>query len=239
MRKYYFTNNGTITINIISKISDMFMKYHSIEDMYYKTKDDLSRAWDVNVYEVESKTRQLETTTLLTTLNIDHKSIIIFKTSDLDELVDNYGESDEVKAWASYYTKPNNEDAAAVFIINDFDIETKDEHFSDEEILEYRFLCKYISLLHEFGHVKDFFEQNNFKKKHGIRSVNLVLAEAFADNFALRYMKNSPDGFVKLARSMMAGAIINRRYDDEFYRQVYESTIKLFPISKLKKWANI
>ena len=215
------------------------MFYQTIAELYFDTKEHLSKEFGANVYEVEYSSYKVDKSLLLSQLGIGHRSIINFVPSDSDELVTNYGESDDVKGWVTYFTQNDNSHHAAVFIISDFEFEHSGDELDEDSMLEHKYLYKYLSLLHEFGHVKDFIEQNNIHHTDDVFTINLVHAEAFADNFALRKMKNSPEPYIKLARKMMANAVIKRRKIDDFYNQVYQATINLFPKSKLTKWAEI
>ena len=50
-------------------------------------------------------------------------------------------------------------------------------------------------------------------------------------------MKNSSEPLVKYARKVMAKSVIKRKHENDFCRQVYMETIKLFNEEKLIQWA--
>ena len=213
------------------------MVYDSACKLFLDAKHLLSSEFNINVYEVKASAYSYGQTELLSTLGIQHQSIINFSTTNDNELVKCYGCSKDVKAWVTYFIANDLTRHAVVFIIDDFLFESDRDDSSEESEIEDVYICKYISLLHEFGHVKDFINQQHIRYADNKPSVDLVRSEAFADNFALRKMKNSSEPLVKYARKVMAKSVIKRKHENDFCRQVYMETIKLFNEEKLIQWA--
>ncbi|MFB2719594.1 hypothetical protein [Shewanella xiamenensis] len=151
--------------------------------------------------------------------DIDYEEIIRFSNSS--------GVSDEhleMPAFTNFFLK-NGLSKAAIFIKKTF----------IEEHEEYNYLWKYIMLIHEIGHLNDFrrCQYLNWKK----RECNIVMAEAFAEIYSLKYFSRRNDQHHRLCRAYLAERIINFENYGEKHRAILQQILKTYPRKKLIQWS--
>ena len=185
-----------------------------------------------SITEVEASDNGLPNVQLFHKYNIPYDEFVGFKDGSDDSLHVGYGESPDVKGWATNYIH-NGEFRTIIFIVAN--PEYSDMQLDDEEHLEMISILKSMTLLHELGHVHDI--QNSINYDLSNRRVDLVRAEAYADIFAIKKLKRWKGPSGKYALQTMSASILERRFSSEFYSQVHRNITKKVLESHMRKWA--
>ncbi|EKO3573807.1 hypothetical protein M3923_003535 [Vibrio metschnikovii] len=151
--------------------------------------------------------------------NICHDEIISFSLSGGD-----YNRDLEMPGFTIFFIN-NGKAKAAIFINGKL-------HDLNENQNE---LCKYITLIHEIGHVNDFRKCKNINWKK--RSCNLVMAEAFAEIHSLKYFSLRNDQYHRLCRKVLANRILNFENYGDIYQAILLQILKTYPQKKLLQWS--
>ena len=128
------------------------------------------------IIEVEHSKISLAPNDLLTERNIKFDELIGFHNESGNSCKDNV----DTPGGYAIFTRMNSE-IKPIIVINIDPFHSNEELSKDEDIIS---LSKYVTLLHEFGHIDDFENQINFKLNP--YSVNVDLTEAYAEIFTLK-----------------------------------------------------
>ncbi|NAX48820.1 hypothetical protein CAG70_17690 [Photobacterium halotolerans] len=204
----------------------------SASEMYY---DLLSNRCELDlafIGEVSLENYRLSPEENFAQLGIQYDEILRYLDIEDDSRSVGYGESVDIKAWTTNFII-SGELKSAVFIISN--PEYSGCKLSGENEDEFLTMLKFMSLVHELGHVHDF--QNSINFDHDERHVKLCDAEAYADVFAIKYFKSLKHPYGDFALKLYSRAMLERLSSSEFYKQVHSRIKKKVLESKLRKWA--
>ncbi|EHH0751420.1 hypothetical protein J7I08_004169 [Vibrio vulnificus] len=153
---------------------------------------------------------------------IDYDEIIKFSTS---EEISN--DNDLNMPGCTNFFMHNGRAKAAIFIKEKF----------DENLEESNELWKYLILVHEIGHVNDFRRSKYLNWKRGV--CDLVMAEAFAEIYSLKFFSRRNDKYHQLCRDLLASRILDfENYGSELHRQILNQVLKTYSKKKLRQWSS-
>lgn len=204
----------------------------SISEMYSDLLTDRCGIKVAKIFEVDADTYHLTTEECLKFHGIDFDSVLHYKASQDETETYGYGESEAVKGWVSNYIK-DEICQSVIFIIKDPKYDG--DELEDSKRQDFLSLFKYLTLLHELGHVDDFTNGNNFY--HETRTVDLIKAEAYADIFVIKYLKSKRHPYEALALTTFCKGILARTRTDHFYSEVHKEITKKILEPRIRKWA--
>ena len=97
-------------------------------------------------------------------------------------------------------------------------------------------IYKYLFLIHELAHVRDFrnCKYINWKTKE----TDLLKAEVYAEISTLKFLSQQKDDVHKLCRSLYASRLVGFQHSESILNQnVFKGVVKKFAHKKLKQWA--
>ncbi|EOG7752863.1 hypothetical protein ACLIOB_003503, partial [Vibrio cholerae] len=204
----------------------------SINEMYSDLLTHRCGVKVAKILEVDVDIYHLAPEELLQSCGVDFDSALYYEASQNETEISGYGDSEYVKGWVSNYIKDENLHSV-IFVIKDPKYDGNElEGWEHQEFLS---LLKYLTLLHELGHVDDFNNGNNFF--HETRTVDLTKAEAYADIFAIKYLKNKRHPYEKLALKTFCKGILVRARTGHFYSEVHKEITKKVLEPQIRKWA--
>ncbi|WP_018014559.1 hypothetical protein [Teredinibacter turnerae] len=192
-----------------------------LDEKYHNVKRDLFGLQTPSVFEIDEKMYNMDVVDKFRMFDVQFEEIYSSPVhpSGLDS---EYGKGKDVIG-VTYFYRNGEQNGSAVFIV---------VNSSDEDIV---YLKKYISILHELGHVHDFENQINFDSY--ARASDAVKAEAYAEIFALKYLdRDKQDVVHKFVKSQYAEALKNRKQRSEFYASVHKEINIYISESRLKRW---
>jgi len=107
----------------------------------------------------------------------------------------------------------------------------------DKEDYEYlNDIRKYLALIHEIAHVKDFRLKRNINWVTG--KTDLIKAEIFAEISTLKYLTKNSSIYNKYARKLYSERLIDYlNCTDIYHREIAMGVTKKLTLKKLKQWA--
>ncbi|OEF48245.1 hypothetical protein A1OW_15830 [Enterovibrio norvegicus] len=204
----------------------------SINKIYSDLLNHRCGAINAKIFEVDAASLRLTSEERLKKYGIDFDSVLFYETFEDEIETSGYGESEDIQGLVENYVK-DEKIHSVISIIKDPKIDGYE--LEDSDYRELSSLYKYLTLLHELGHVDDF--NNGFNYYHESHKVNLTKAEAYADIFVIKYLKNKTNPFEKLALKFFCKSILERKRRDYFYSEVHKEITKKILESKIRKWA--
>lgn len=210
----------------------------SFEELFVSTKNSCLGLPVENVYLVDlEQYNKYSIEELFTKLGIEFDELLYWQFESDEALVKDYVCFNNIKGWASYYIQ-GGVYKSVIFVMDNPDYEIDgviDVCDEDEEEIEFKFLLKYLALIHELGHIDDFNKGINFNLSE--RKINLIEAEAYADVFALKLLKDKKSLFLQYAKKIMSKGILDRSFKEGFYSEVHNHIKKEILESELREWS--
>ena len=204
--------------------------------MYSRLYEDLKKSSSYEIIEVDHLSITLPPNQLLTEQNIPFEELIGFHHES--DRSSNVSIDTDAPGGCVIFTLMKSE-IRPIVVINSDPFHTDEELSNDEDIV---CLCKYVTLLHELGHIHDFENEINFKINP--YSIDVDLAEAHAEIFTLnklienkRSTKSTYDETIlSIALNQHIDRVINGLENTLFSEKTKDKILQSYTLSDLMKY---